>query len=81
VIILFSYLLQSFVLHFPFLASEWILKSGIISGIHDQLTKFAELAFPWYSKQWSVKEGVVLSQVLFPLIPEGQEVSFLTALF
>jgi hypothetical protein len=72
-----SYLLHSFILHFPFLACERVLKSGIIAGIHNQLTHFAKFAFSWHSKQRGIKEGMILSQIFFSLIPKDSRFNFL----
>jgi hypothetical protein len=74
--VLHNYLLHSFVLHFPFLACEWILKSGIIAGIHNQLTHFAKFAFSWNSKERGIKKGVVFPQIFFSLISKHKKYYF-----
>lgn len=68
------YLLQTLVLHFPFLARQRIFESRVVSRVNEQLTNLAEFTFTRHHEQRRVKERMVLPQIVLTLVSDSSQI-------
>lgn len=62
------HLLEAFVVHFSFIASDRVPQASIVSGVYYGAAYLPEARFSWHYKQRCIEQRMILTQILFSLV-------------